>query len=147
VLPVKYSITSKIPSRRGTEGSNPSLSGGESANPRSRSVVALIPPDLARSSSSLDAARYDAKLDFKQGDFMVRRDAIEIMPLCRLSTMPASIRSAIPSPIAPEWLETEHRSQGPAHNRPGGFPREKHFPSGNACANHYDLGRLYSESV
>jgi len=56
---------SKIPSRRGTEGSNPSLSGGESANPRSRSVVALIPPDLARSSSSLDAARYDAKLDFK----------------------------------------------------------------------------------
>jgi hypothetical protein len=44
-------------------------------------------------------------------------------------------------------LETEHRPQGPAHNRPGGFPREKHFPSGNACANHYDLGRLYFESV
>ena len=35
----------------------------------------------------------------------------------------------------------------PAHNRPGGFPREKHFPSGNACANHYDLGRLYFEGV
>src|ERR1700719_4205134 len=49
--------------------------------------------------------------------------------------------------VAAAPLETEHRSQGPAHNRPGGFPREKHFPSGNACANHYDLGRLYFESV
>jgi len=34
-------------SARGTDSSNPLCSGGESANPRSRSVVARSPPDLA----------------------------------------------------------------------------------------------------
>jgi len=43
---------------RGTDSSNPVPSSGECA---SRSVVALSPPDLARSSSSLDAARYPRK--------------------------------------------------------------------------------------
>jgi hypothetical protein len=35
------------------------------------------------------------------------------------------------------WQRRWEQSIGPgtgSYNRPGGFPREKHFPSGNACA-------------
>jgi hypothetical protein len=36
-------------------------------------------------------------------------------------------------PLQRRWEQSIGPGTG-SYNRPGGFPREKHFPSGNACA-------------